>query len=795
MTHQEFESKLAQVPAPYQELATKSVASHSVLPLGALLLAGSMTAMAQQDLVPAAKTLAPVIVKEKAEAAEGKDTVRATRTSIGKGTQELRDIPQSITVVTEKLIDDRNLDTMKEVLRNTAGVTFQAAEGGEEDIRLRGFSLATTGDIFIDGMRDPAFYDRDTFNNDRVELLRGSASMLFGRGSTGGAVNQVGKKPRLNDEHEVSTTVGSYNFKRVTGDFNIQTGESSALRLNAMVTEADNNGAGSSINKRGLAAAYRFGIGEKDEFMASLYSLDNKNGINYGLPWILPTAGATVPGTSIADNRVIPGLDPSAYYGLASDRNYGTAQWLAFQHIHRFGDDSELQTQVRQGRFTRDQHASTVRFAGTRPVVAGTAAQQATIRATLAADALAGRGYNPAAVTLANLNANTLINRGNNLKIQDVDTTHVQSDFSTKFEALGFKHEVITGVDFASEKKLVYAERNAAQGGVTLNKPQATFGNANSSAGVNEDSRVLRPGNDYQAVGYGVYAQDLVQVAKDWKLLLGMRYDAMRGSYSTYAIPAAASGPVTTTSYSQDISALSKRFGVLYQPNALQSYHFSYGTSFNTSGDTYSYSALSANTPPESSANIELGAKIDSANKQFTTRYAIFHSVKTNERNTDPDTAATQFLLSGKRHTSGFEFDITGKLTKDWEIYASYMWMPDAVVDVAAATAGTGNRAGDRPGLTPVHSGTVWSTYQLTPKFRFGGGINFRSEQSPANQIFMVPGYTTIDLMAEYKFDERWSLKANLTNAGDVYYAADLYQGHYVPGAGRNLQVNLTAKF
>jgi catecholate siderophore receptor len=117
------------------------------------------------------------------------------------------------------------------------------------------------------------------------------------------------------------------------------------------------------------------------------------------------------------------------------------------------------------------------------------------------------------------------------------------------------------------------------------------------------------------------------------------------------------------------------------------------------------------------------------------------------------------------------------------------------VVDVAAATAGTGNRAGDRPGLTPVHSGTVWSTYQLTPKFRFGGGINFRSEQSPANQIFMVPGYTTIDLMAEYKFDERWSLKANLTNAGDVYYAADLYQGHYVPGAGRNLQVNLTAKF
>ena len=92
-------------------------------------------------------------------------------------------------------MDDRNLDTLKDALHNTAGITFLAAEGGEEDIRLRGFSLAATGDIFVDGMRDPAFYDRDTFNNDSIELLRGSASMLFGRGSTGGAVNQVSKQP------------------------------------------------------------------------------------------------------------------------------------------------------------------------------------------------------------------------------------------------------------------------------------------------------------------------------------------------------------------------------------------------------------------------------------------------------------------------------------------------------------------------------------------------------------------------------------------------------------------------
>ena len=141
------------------------------------------------------KTLKTVTVTETAEAPEGKDSVRATETTIGKGKQKLRDIPQSITVVTEKLIDDRNLDTFKEALKNTSGISFVAAEGGESDIKLRGFSLAATGDIFADGIRDPAFYDRDTFNLDRLEVMRGSASMLFGRGSTGGAVNQVSKSP------------------------------------------------------------------------------------------------------------------------------------------------------------------------------------------------------------------------------------------------------------------------------------------------------------------------------------------------------------------------------------------------------------------------------------------------------------------------------------------------------------------------------------------------------------------------------------------------------------------------
>ncbi len=244
------------------------------MPLGAALLLGTLgTAAWAQDVRTESVdgTLPTVEVREKAPEPEGKDTIHATTARIGKGKQALKDIPQSVTVVTEKLMDDRRIATVKEALQETAGVTFQAGETGEEDIRLRGFSLAASGDLFLDGMRDPAFYDRDTFNLDQVEVLRGSASMLFGRGSTGGAVNQVSKTPRPLDDYEVSATVGNGQRLRLTGDFNIQTGDTQALRINALSDHTASNGIGAREERKGLAASYAWGIGMRDEFLVSLY--------------------------------------------------------------------------------------------------------------------------------------------------------------------------------------------------------------------------------------------------------------------------------------------------------------------------------------------------------------------------------------------------------------------------------------------------------------------------------------------------------------------------------------------
>jgi len=729
-----------------------------------MLLAGSMQSMAQQATPGETRSLPTITVTEKATDPQGKDTLRATTSTIGKGRQQLRDIPQSVTVVTEKLIDDRNLDTLKDVLHNTAGITFLAAEGGEEDIRLRGFSLSGTGDIFVDGMRDPAFYERDTFANDRIELLRGSASMLFGRGSTGGAVNQVTKQARAIDSNEITTTIGSHDYLRVNGDFNLHTGDNAGLRINAMHTTADNNGAGASIDKSGIAANYRWGIGTADEFSASLYHLDNRNGINYGLPWIRPTDASPRSETGLMTR-----LDPDTSYGMASDRNNGTADYVSFSHTHRFEDNGELKTQIRRGSYSRDQRSGAIRFART------------------TSSPLA----NPEAVDLDNLSDATILNRSTHIKIQDLDSLYVQSDLSRKFDGYGLKHELLMGVDAAQEKKTVYAALTAGQGGVTITKPQTTIGTPNDGAWVDESSRVLGVNNRFTSTGWGIYLQDLIEIAPQWKVLGGLRYDNMTGNYDNFNL-----NDNTVASYRQKISEWSKRAGVLYQPNDLSSYHVSYGTSFNTSGDTYSYNVLSANTPPEASTNLEIGTKLDSADKRFTTRLALFRSTKTNERNTDPDNAATALLLSGKRHTSGFEVDLSGRLTDRWEVYVSYVWQPISKIDKAAPTARNGEGQGERPWLTPRHSGTVWSTYQLTSRLRLGGGINFRSSQTPnRNPGWSAPAYATVDLMAEYLINDTFTLKANLINVADKLYADALYTGHYVPGSGRNLQVSLNARF
>ncbi len=716
-----------------------------LVPLGALLLAASVSSWAQ---TPQEATLSTVTVKETAEV-QSKDTVLTRKTTIGKGQQDIKDIPQSVTVFTEKLMADRNQDDFREVLRSTAGVTFLAGETGEEDVRLRGFSLFQAGDIYTDGMKDAPLQERDTFNLDRVEVLKGSASMLFGKGSTGGVVNQVNKAPLLMNQHEASYTYGTGQYHRLTGDFNFVTGENAALRLNAMVHDADNHGA--RQKKQGLAPTFSWGVGTRDEFSVGLYYLNVEGRPLYNHPWVLGQ-----------DGQILPTLPAKNYYGLASDYLNTTTQYLTLGHTHRFDDGGELQTRLRTGRYERDLLASTIGFMQPRPT------------------------------SLDQITDSTVLTRGSKGRVARSDITQIQSDYSNAFTLGGQQHKVIAGIDYTDED----ADRNNSYANTTP-RPNTTVGTPDDGAWV-ADGRAPAAFNTFKARNLGLYVQDTLALTGSVKLVGGLRYDNFKASYRN------ADGSLSNE---RSDSLWSPRVGLIFEPNPASTYYVSYGTSYNTSGDTYQWgvnlgstTGRAANTPPEKSRNVEIGGKWDLFNNRALAGVAFFYSEKYNERNTDPDVAAQQELLSGKRHASGLEFNLAGRIVPQWEIFWNHTWIPDATIDssnvVLAANGGGAQVEGDRPALTPHHSGSLWSTYAVHSKLRVGAGLNYRSKQNPeGSRQTYASGFATIDAMAEYSFDDHTSLKLNVTNLANKLYADSLYRGFYVPGSARAVQLTLKTRF
>ncbi|MGB4061974.1 MAG: TonB-dependent siderophore receptor [Burkholderiaceae bacterium] len=746
--------------------ATKNSApSVALLPLGAMLLAGSVGAMAQTAGTDTGKTLSTVTVKERAEPEEirAKNTFRATETTLGKGQQALRDIPQNVTVMTEKLLDDRNLDNFRDVLKTTAGVTFLAGETGEEDVRLRGFSLGQGGDIYRDGMREGQLITRDTFAADRVEVLKGSASMLFGKGSTGGVVNQVTKQPFLMDRYETELTVGSGGHRRVQADLNKQLSDNSAVRVNAMVQNADNWGA--QDDRKGLAAGWRTGIGERDEFSVDLYHLSTRERPNYNHPWLQS-------GTAIDNPRyILPQLAAKNYYGLASDYQNTDQTTLSLGHKHRFGAQEELKTTLRHGSYERDLWVSAVVF--------GAATLQP----------------NGTAISLTNPpTAATVLSRNSKGRYGQSDITQLQSDYSHKFNSAGMDHHLIAGVDLTVEK----AKRNNSFAG-TASGLTTTVGTPNDGD-WRADTRGTPLLNTFDAKSLGLYVQDVAALTPTVKLVGGVRFDHFTARYAD-------------TAGNQDTlteNLWSPRIGALYQPNEASTYYVSLGESYNTSADTYQFAlgnfatggtnAKLGNTPPEKSRNLEIGAKWDLLGNRATLNAALFHSQKYNERNTDPDSAAQQALLSGKRHATGMEISAAGRLTPDWEVFYNHTWIPSAKIDqsnVALAANGTGAQVqGDRAALTPKHSLSAWTTYRVASQWRVGLGFTHRGEQNPEGaRTVLASAFTVWDGMVEYTVNEKATVKFNVSNLTDKLYADGLYRGFYTPGAPRKAMLSLKTVF
>lgn len=723
----------ARTPAPVGSAPARPAPSRPAAPKRALRLAFAPLAMtfagaALAQTPPAAEpVLPPVQVRDKADADDR--GYQGTRTRVGKSVELPRDIPQSVTIITEDLIRDRGADTLKDALRNAVGVTFNAGEGGRngDNVTIRGFSAV--GDLYLDGVRDIAQYNRETFNLSQIDVLRGSASVLFGRGSTGGIVNQVSKVPRLVNADELSLGLGTYEYKRLTADVNRVIGQDAAVRINALAHDSGSFRDWVHQERYGVAPSVSWGIGTRDEVTLAGYWLKEDNVPDYGAPFF---SGKPLD------------VPVDRFYGLANadyekyETSIATATWT-----HRATRDLEFRTLARYGHYDRDLWPSAPRLAQGTTVVTD----------------------------------DTVMTRGRPGRDGTDEDWTVQADANWRFTTGALRHQLLAGVEYASERSRTTRWSNAP-GAV----PTTIVGNPDpfpalpADFGVRTNPTTTRFTSD----NVGLYAQDTVTFLPQWKLVLGARHDDFSADYER----AAPLGPL-----SRNDRVWSWRTGLLWQPTDEQSYYVSYGTSFNPSGELYALDPRSVNTPPEESQNVEAGAKWDLLDGDLSLRTAVFRSEKTNERNTDP-LIADVYLLSGKRHTDGIEIEGAGRITPAWEVFGGVAWMRGRI-DQSINPADEGKW----PVNTPPYTANLWTTWRFAQYWRVGGGVEAvgRRYTSVANTT-VLPSYVRADAMLEYDRGT-WAVRLNVQNLFDEKYYEGLYTAHAVPGTARVAQLTGIYRF
>jgi catecholate siderophore receptor len=700
---------------------------------------------------PTPDTTLPTI---KATASAERDNTRVT--AGGKFETDVRDVPQSITVVDRRLLDSQAATSLKEALRNVPGITLGAGEGGVigDNINLRGFSART--DVYLDGLRDRGQYTRDVFALDAVEVLKGPSSMLFGRGSTGGVINQVSKQPRLRDGGEVAVTGGTDDTWRATADLNRRTGETSALRVAAFGQSQRSTRDVVESEGHGVAPSWRWGIGTATEVSVSALLQRTHEIPDYGFP--LLRGSATDPVRQPID------APANAFYGYTDDTFDQEVNVLSAGWQHRLGSDTTVRARLLASENRTDA----------RPSPLGSVVRD-------------DGGVPTRSDDLDRLSA-TRSARDREIR----DTSLIgQLDLTTRLQAAGMAHQLTGGLELARERSREHR--------YVWNTPaeDALVNLGNPVVGPMTGERALTRTVTTTADTLAVYANDTVSLAPQWKLVAGVRGERFEVSSDLvkHTLPPGFPADTTEAAAPKSETLWSPRAGVLWQPSASQTWYASYGTSFNPSAEAVNQSASTAQLGAEKNRSFELGAKLDLWDGELSLTGALFRVEKTNPRTTDA--TGTQ-VTEGLIRMDGVELGLTGRLSPTWQVFAGYTFLDGRIVESpqVGSNADAGIRAeGKTAPNAPRHNATLWTTWRVAPQWELGGGAQFASERWLNNyETAKVEGYTRFDMTAAY-LAKSWELRLNLQNLTDETYFEASSAGRATPVRGRTALLTGTVRF
>lgn len=534
----------------------------------------------------------------------GRGYATTRTTSAMKTDTPLRDTPQSVSIVMRDVIADQSMQSMADVVRYIPGITMGQGEGHRDAPTIRGNS--STSDFFVDGVRDDVQYFRDLYNVERVEALKGSNAMVFGRGGGGGVLNRVTKEATWARIREVGAAAGSFDHRRSTIDFGQPVSDAFTVRLNGMYENSAGFRNETALDRWGVNPVFALALGNATLVRGGYEYFSEDRTVDRGLPSFQGKP-------SEADITTFFG-NPDASYATA--RVHGANALI--EHSARAGLTLRNRTRfAHYNKFYQNSFPGALNAAGTR--VSLSAYNNDTERTNIfnQTDVIAERRTGSVMHTL-------LV--GAELGRQDTDN----------FRETGYYNNTSTSLSVPFDAP-------------TVNVP-ITFRQSASDA----DSRTL-------ATIAAAYMQDQIALTDNWQVVAGVRLERFDLNFQDHR---------NGEELDRVDQMIAPRAGIIFKPVPTASIYGSYGISYLPgSGDQFgAITVTSKELEPEQFTNVEAGAKWD-VRPNFALTTSAYQLDRTNTSSPNP-LDPTRVLQTGSQRTRGVELTASGSVTRAWQVIA-----------------------------------------------------------------------------------------------------------------------------
>jgi catecholate siderophore receptor len=546
----------------------------------------------------------------------------------------LRDVPQSVSVVSGALIADQRMQGMADVVRYMPGVGMSQGEGNRDTPIFRGNS--STSDFYVDGVRDDLQYFRDTYNVDRVEALKGPNGMIFGRGGSGGVINRVTRQAEWGETREISLQLGSWDNLRATADVGQGLTSTVAARVNALYEDTGSYRDGVQAGRVGANPTLAWTLGPATTLRAGYEFFRDQRTADRGI-------------SSFAGRPL--DTDSSTFMG-DPDRSDSDARLHAVSALleHNFSGSVSLRSRLTYGdydKFYQNVFPGAVSSAG----------------------------------TLVNIQAYNNDTQRQNL--------FEQTDLVVTRRTGAVDHTLLVGLELGRQDTDNF--RNT--GFFTSIGPNVTNVLVPIADPTTDLPLEFRQGptdadNHGEATVGALYLQDQIAFSPRFQAVIGLRYDQFNVDFDNHR---------TGTTLSSDDGLLAPRIGLIYKPVEALSLYGSYGLSYlpRAGEQLSSLSATNRALDPEEFTNYELGAKWDISPKLGFTG-AVYRLKRGNVAVPDPVTPSRSVLVDAQR-ADGVEIGLTGRLTRSWTLTGGYAYQDGEITESISATARAGATLANTP--------------------------------------------------------------------------------------------------